>query len=125
MRSEILPYYLFLGVSESEFWDSCPADLKPYEKAFEMKQKIQDENMWRMGIYIQNSVSVAIEHNLAGRKAKSKYLEEPILRSVERKKETDRPLTEDEKKEQTEQLFMRLRLMQSNFNLNNKGGSVS
>lgn len=44
-----------------------------------MEQKRKDEEMWRMGLYVQSAVSTAVEHNLAGRKAKSKYIEKPLL----------------------------------------------
>ena len=36
-----------------------------------------------MGVYVQSAVSVAIERNLAGKKAKSKYLEKPIMQDIE------------------------------------------
>lgn len=39
--------------------------------------------MWFMGVYVQSAVSVAIERNLAGKKAKSKYLEKPIMQDIE------------------------------------------
>lgn len=35
--------------------------------------------MWYMGMYVQNAVGVAVEHCLAGRKAKLKYLQRPIM----------------------------------------------
>lgn len=44
--------------------------------------------------YTLSAVSVAIEHNLAGRKSRSKYLEKPILelaKEQEYKKKNDRP----------------------------------
>lgn len=44
-----------------------------------MKMRMQDEQMWLMGQYVLNAVSVAIEHGFAGKKAKSKYLKEPML----------------------------------------------
>ena len=44
-----------------------------------MKLRMQDEQMWLMGQYTLSAVSVAVEHCLAGRKAKSEYIKEPIL----------------------------------------------
>lgn len=35
--------------------------------------------MWRMGLYVQSAVSTAVEHNLAGKKAKSEYIKKPFL----------------------------------------------
>lgn len=39
--------------------------------------------MWYMGMYVQNAVGVAVEHCLAGRKAKSKYMQKPIMHEEE------------------------------------------
>lgn len=38
--------------------------------------------MWYMGMYVQSAVSAAIEHNFAGKRAKSKYIEKPIMESA-------------------------------------------
>lgn len=55
------------------------------------------------------------------------YIDKPILQEAEQKQahNSDTPLTEEEKKQQTEQLFMKLRIMGANFNINHKDGSVS
>lgn len=65
-----------------EFKHMTPKELWYCVKGERIKQKIKDEEMWRMGIYVQAAVSVAVEHNLAGRKARSKYIEKPLLQSV-------------------------------------------
>lgn len=38
--------------------------------------------MWLMGQYVLSAVSVAVEHCLAGKKAKREYIKEPILSKV-------------------------------------------
>ena len=48
--------------------------LNAFCKAFELKQKMLDEKMWIMGVYVQCAVSTAVEHNLAGKKAKCGYV---------------------------------------------------
>lgn len=53
---------------------------------------MQDEQMWYMGMYVQNAVSVSVEHCLAGKKAKSKYLEKPIMSDFE----TENGLSQEE-----------------------------
>lgn len=65
-----------------EFKHMTPKELGYCIKGERIRQKIKDEEMWRMGIYMQAAVSVAVEHNLAGRKAKSKYIEKPLLQSA-------------------------------------------
>lgn len=60
--------------------DSCPKELEPFEKAYKLKMQEKDYlmHMW-WGSYGLSAVSVAIEHCLAGKKAKLKYIEEPVL----------------------------------------------
>lgn len=74
-----LPQALAIGVSYHEFWSMNPHIIQNLMEGHRMKQRMQDEQMWLMGMYIQSAVSVAVEHNLQGRKAKSKYIEKPFL----------------------------------------------
>ena len=58
----------------------CPAELEPYAKAHKLEQKEQDTFAWLYGgNYILSAVAVALEHCLAGNKARSEYIKEPIL----------------------------------------------
>ena len=71
-----------------------PSDLKPYEKAHKLEMVEQDNLIYTWcGNYIMSAVSVAIEHCLAGKKAKLEYLKEPTLK----KAFEDAELTEEEK----------------------------
>lgn len=81
------------GVSAGDIKWSCPKDLEPYIEAYKLEEKKKDENNWMLGLYIQSAVSVAVEHNLAGKKAKSKYLEKPLLQEAEDK---NREITPEE-----------------------------
>lgn len=56
-------------------------------KGHQEKIKEQDYLAWFFGQYTLSAVSVAIEHNLAGIKAKSKYIEKPFLNSALEEKE--------------------------------------
>lgn len=77
-----------IGVSYERFMDSCPKELEPFVEAEKLRLKRQDEDMWVMGIYVQSAVSVAVEHCLAGRKAKSRYFDKPISRNMEKNNNT-------------------------------------
>lgn len=73
---------------------SCPADLEPYAKAYELEMRHQDSLMYMMGMYNLSAVTVAVERNLAGRKSRAKYLEKPIFELAKEKeyeKKNDRP----------------------------------
>lgn len=54
----------------------------------EMKQERLDSNMWLMGLYVTNAVSVAVSNALNGKKSKAKYLKEPILQTEKRQQES-------------------------------------
>lgn len=112
---DILPSYMVMGVSEEKFWDSTPEELKPYLKAYELKQKSKDSDMWQMGIYVMSAVQTAVQNSLFGRKSKAEYIKEPLLNKVEEKKKI---LTEQDKKNERDKLLMTLQLMQANFELN-------
>lgn len=77
-----------IGVSYERFMDSCPKELEPFVEAEKLRLKRQDEDMWVMGIYVQSAVSVAVEHCLAGRKAKSRYFDKPISRNMKKNNNT-------------------------------------
>ena len=107
------------------FWGMNPHIIKLLAKGHEEKIKEQDYLAWISNQYTLSAVSVAVEHCLAGRKAKSKYIEEPILYNIGNSTKESTPMTDEEKKQQTEQLFMKLRIMGTNFNMNHKDGTGS
>ena len=65
---------------------STPKVLKEYDIAYDLQRKRKDEEMWFMGQYVFSAVATAIEHNLAGRRAKSEYLKKPVMQLAEEKK---------------------------------------
>ncbi len=68
------------GLTVPEIDESCPTDLQPYADAHVLERKEKDAEAWiQWGAYGLSAVGTAIERNLAGKKARSKYLEHPIL----------------------------------------------
>lgn len=65
---------------------STPKVLKEYDLAYDLTRKRRDEEMWFMGQYVFSAVATAIEHNLAGKKAKSEYLKKPVMQLAEEKR---------------------------------------
>lgn len=49
-----------MGVGYDEFWYFTPKDLQPFVKAFELKRKMDDADMWVQGRYIQLAVASAL-----------------------------------------------------------------
>ena len=98
--------------------DSCPKELEPYDKAHKMKIVEQDnlQHTW-WGNYGLSALIVAIDRCFGGKKSKAKYIKEPILsKSCE-----NAGLTEEEKQKQRELFVAKLQVMQTNFELSNKG----
>ncbi len=73
------------GLSVHDIDWSCPADLEPYAKAHKLELMENDSIIHMVcGSYVLSAVSVAVEHCLTGNKARSKYIEKPILQEIER-----------------------------------------
>lgn len=100
--------------------DSCPKELDSYDIAYKLKMQEQDHlmHLW-WGTYGLSAVSVAVEHCLASRKAKSKYIEKPVLSEIQ-ERNSNKILTEDEKQAQLDKFVMSLKIMESNFNAEHK-----
>lgn len=66
------------GFSVEDIDWSCPADLQPYDDAHQLEVQERDILAWEIcGTYMISALTVAIEHIIAGNKAKSEYLKEP------------------------------------------------
>lgn len=104
------------GLSVDDIDWSSPADMEPYLKAHKEELKEKDYLAWLQGQYTLSAVSVAVEHCLAGRKAKSKYIKKPLLQELE---EQNKPMTEEEIQRQRELFVAKLQAMKTNFELNN------
>lgn len=103
------------GFTVSDIDWSSPADLEPYAKAHAIERQEQDvlAHMW-WGAYGLNAVAVAVEHCLAGKKARSKYADEPVLKRLE---EQNKPMSEEKLRKQRELFVAKMQVMQANFEL--------
>ena len=112
----MLPHYLSIGLSYKEFMHSTPKVLKAYDKAHFNKIELVDSLVWQFcGNYVLSAVAVAVEHCLAGRKARSEYVKEPSLK--------DCMLSEEEKKQKKIDEFVnKLKSMKANYDSCTKQG---
>lgn len=112
-----MPFALAIGVPYEIFWKLTPNKLPSFYKAYKLKKKIEDENMWRMGQYIMSALDSTVCNNTfwKGKNGKpSKYIEKPILQQLE-ERNSNKILTEDEKQAQLDKFVMSLKIMESNF----------
>ena len=77
-----MPESLAVGVPYELFWHLSPKKLKAFHTAYMIKEKNIDSLMWVMGKYVLSATVFAIDHAL-NKKAKSQYIEKPILSDME------------------------------------------
>ena len=103
-----MPSALTIDVPYDVFWHLNPKKLKPFQIAYENKRRLRDEEQWMYwGSYGISALSFVIENALS-KNSKAEYIKKPILQQLI---STSNKLTEEEKKKQTEQLFMQLMIM--------------
>lgn len=73
-----------LGCTKDEVMEHCPFELDYVFEAQKIRKKMDDQSNWELGIYIESAVATAVEHNLAGYKARSKYIEEPFSSKIDK-----------------------------------------
>lgn len=91
-----MPNALSIGVSYELFWHLTPKKLKTFEKAYRIKKRLKDEEMYMQGYYNMIAFEVALSNFGAcmfGGKPEAKYLDEPILFKEQREEK----MTQEEK----------------------------
>ena len=85
---DTFPNALMMGVDSDLFWTLDPKSLKPYIKAFRLKEELLDRHAWEEGIYIQKAIASVLN----GKRAK--YPEKPFYSEIVKKE-----LTVEEKRQ--------------------------
>lgn len=80
------------------------------------KLKKQDYMAWLSNQYTMSAISVAVEHCLVGRKAKSKYIEKPLLSN--KNVQSNKELTQEEKELKIAEFVSKMEQMEKNFKKN-------
>ncbi len=93
-----MPFYLSIGVSKAEFLDSNPKELKPYIRASKLVKMQKDEEQFYLMHYMSSAVTYAVEHCLAGNKARTKLIKEPIFSKLLEEEQLNE-MTEEERYE--------------------------
>lgn len=93
----------------------CPMELEYVFKAQKLRKRMQDESNWELGMYIESAVATAVEHNLAGYKARSKYIKQPFSHTL-----SEQELTESNLKQQRKLFVAQLETMKANWELEHR-----
>lgn len=121
MYDDFIPHYIAIGVPYNTVMHLSPKKLKVFDKSYDLQRDIEDEKMWYLGMYIENAVFVAVEHCLAGKKASSEYLKQPLIK--EAKANNPDLMTEEEKLEKVKLLFATLEARKAEFDREKSKGS--
>lgn len=73
-----------MGLTKDEFLHSTPYELEAYEKAYQIKREIADEQAWLQGRYNLEAFMVAFSHfscGLSGKRSDAKFMEQPLMQA--------------------------------------------
>jgi hypothetical protein len=108
-----------------------PRILDLHIKAHQEWIKEQDYLAWLQGRYIYQGFSVVLSHAFS-KNSKAEYPEAPYMENAVSEEEKAQRMDDEQKTKQSENFMLRLQLMATNWNMNNKdknsddkGGSVS
>jgi len=111
--NELFPYYLYLGMTEEQYWDKDPRLVVPYRKAEELRTSRKNQEMWLQGAYFYDALCRVspILHAFAKKGTKPlPYLGEPYAlteKQVEFREEEKAKKTFDKGKAMMEGFMLR------------------
>lgn len=84
-----------MGMSYNEYWYGEPGMAGDYRRAYNLMRQRKSDEMWLMGLYVYDALSVAISNAFSKKGTRpKKYLEEPLRIT---------PLTKEEREIKAEQ----------------------
>lgn len=111
-----MPLYYAMGLSKQEVLESNPAELEYVFEAQKIKTRMQDENDWRSGMYVHSALICALDSCFNGKKAQSKYPDEPMLKHA--------IMDEKDKIKEADVFWEQLHTMQKNFEISKGKGEI-
>jgi len=93
-----------MGVAYDLFWTLNPKSLKPFIKAFSLKQKYDDMLAWQSGHYIRLAIGSSMNKSI-------KYPTSPLLEGKVKKEMT----LEEKRKEMKDKMMGRMNLINKKF----------
>ena len=98
---EQCPFYMSIGMTYDEFWHGKPEQAKYYRKAYELKKKQINEQMWLQGMYFFEALCdvAPILVSFPSKNAKiHEYSVEPYALTVKEQKEREQKEMERKQK---------------------------
>ena len=108
MFYEYFPFYLAIGMSCEQYWDADCQLVKYYRKAYEIKKKLKNEELWLQGAYIYDALCAVapILHAFAKKGTKPlPYLTKPYSLTIEKQSEEDKKQQEKLNRQKAKAIF--------------------
>ena len=83
---ELFPYYLSIGMTYEQYWESDPMLAKYYRQADELKFNRKNQELWLQGMYVYHALGAIM----------------PVKKGQEQPKYPDKPFTLTEKQRKQE-----------------------
>ena len=96
-----------------------PKILNLHIKAHQEWIKEQDYLAWLQGRYIYQGIAAVVSHALS-KNSTAEYPEIPYMEKAVSEEERAKRMSEEQKKQQAENYMLKLQLMATNWNMNNK-----
>lgn len=56
MFTQLCPYYMSIGMSYDDFWNGDVKMVKAYRKAYELREKRRNQELWLQGMYFYEAL---------------------------------------------------------------------
>lgn len=96
---DILPEALMIGVDYDLFWTLSPKSLKPFVKAFHLRQDYERFNAWQAGLYIQKAIGSSFSKD-------NKYPDPPEIGATAKRISKSKDDLEKQKQELIREKFL-------------------
>ena len=115
---EQCPFYMSIGMTYDEFWFGKPERAKYYRKAYELKKKQLNEQLWLQGMYFFEAISDVAPVLVSMPKKDAKiqpYSTEPYALTIKEQEERERRENERKQKELLERFNAMATLVNHKF----------
>lgn len=124
----MLPNALSIGVPYELFWHLTPNKLTAFYEAYKIEQKMKDQEMWRMGMYVADALYATVCNAFLWKKKGEKpntYPDKPYSYQDGDNKGND-GLTEEEKQRAVDLFFAQEKARRVNWRRNHiKSGGAA
>ena len=85
---ELFPYYLSIGMTYEQYWESDPMLAKYFRQADELRNERKNQELWLQGLYMYNALAAIM----------------PVKKGEEQPKYPEKPFTISEKQRKREKI---------------------